>query len=77
MKENVLNELLDFYVDTYLKSESNTFVVFDGTGSVLYKNDLPHCCAFVHEMRDIQHTGIPYCIYSIEAYNEMIGEMPC
>ena len=71
LKENVLKELLDVYVEEFLVSPSNTYVVFDGTSEILYENDLMHCCAFIHELRDVQHTGIPYSIYSKEAYNEM------
>lgn len=69
------DDLISYYVRDYLESESGKYVVFDGSGKVLYENDLAHCVAWIYEMRDarMMSGGEDYKVWSREAYAKFIG----
>lgn len=65
---HVIETMISEYVEEYLTSDSNTFVVYDGTAEVLFKGTLNECCAYKRVV------GKDYlAIYSKEAYNKMIN----
>lgn len=53
-----------------LESKSNTYVVFDGTSSILYKGDMVHC--FIYFQYHKKYRGFEPIICSIEAYDKMM-----
>lgn len=65
---HVIKTMITDYVKEYLTSESNTFVVYDGTAEVLFEGILSECCAYKRIV------GKDYlAIESKEAYNKMIN----
>lgn len=71
---NIMTMLLDEYADLFLKSESNRYVVFDGTAEIKYEGDLIHCCAWFDNY-GYKSKDAAYTIYSREAYDDMMKQM--
>jgi hypothetical protein len=65
--------LIDDDFDLELKSESNKYVVFDGTATILYEGDMPHCFLYSRWYR--KYKGFWPIINSIECYNKMINDI--
>lgn len=62
-------DVLDSYVNSFLHSKSNEYVVFDGTSKELFCGSLKRCVAWLNENKE------HYSIYSREAYNEMLNKI--
>ena len=65
-----LPEIIEFETETYLTSESNTFVCFAGDAKIQFKGTLPECYVYSKYWR--RQKGFDVVIYSIEAYNSMM-----
>lgn len=71
--DKFLQMCIDDDFDLELKSESNTYVVFDGTAKILYKGDMVHC--FIYFQYHKKYRGFEPVIYSIEAYEKMMKDI--
>lgn len=60
-------------VELYLTSPSNTFVVFNGKAEIEFEGTLPECYVYSKWYR--RNKGFDPCIYSKEAFNEMINAL--
>ena len=67
---DIMKKHLDEYVEEYLDSDTDNYVVFNSNAEIKYNGDLKHCCAFVYEQMLEPST---YCIYSTKAYLKMIN----
>ena len=67
--EMVMNE----EVELYLTSSTNTFVVFNGKAKIEFEGTLPECYVYSKWYR--RNKGFDPCIYSKEAYEEMVNEL--
>ena len=73
IKDNTLKMIIADEVEMYLTSPSNTYVIFDGTASVLFEGTLAEC--YVYREKFIKYNGFDVTIYSREAYNKMMKEV--
>jgi hypothetical protein len=62
--------LIEDDFELQLESKTGKYVVFDGTSTILYESDMPHCFLYAKWYRKYQ--GFWPTIYSVECYNEMI-----
>ena len=69
-----LKDWLDEYIDIFLNSKTNTYVVFDGAFEVKYEGDLLHCCAWVNNY-GYPLTDDAHKIYSKEAYTDFMNNI--
>ena len=69
-----LKEYFDDYIDIFLNSRTNTYVVFDGAFEVKFEGDLFHCCAWVNTY-GYPYTDAAYKIYSKEAYTDFMNDI--
>ena len=65
--------LIEDDFDIQLKSESNKYIVFDGTTKILYEGDMPHCFLYAKWYRKFK--GFWPNIRSIECYYEMLNDV--
>lgn len=61
---------IEWEVDAYLTSPTNTYVVFDGTATILFRGTMQECYVYREVYR--QETGFDPCIYSQEIYDRMM-----
>lgn len=69
-----LKEYFDEYIDIFLNSRTNTYVVFDGAFEVKFEGDLIHCCAWLNSY-GYPYTDSAYKIYSKEAYTDFMNDI--
>ena len=69
-----LKEYFDDYIDIFLNSRTNTYVVFDGAFEVKFEGDLFHCCAWINAY-GYPYTDAAYKIYSKEAYTNLMNDI--
>ena len=58
-------------VETCLTSQTNTYVVFDGTATILFRGTMQECYVYREVYR--QEKGFDPCIYSQEENDRMIN----
>ena len=67
---DVIKRMITEYVEEYLTSESNKYVVYDGTAKLLFEGTLNECCAYKRIV------GRDYlAIESRESYDEMCNKL--
>ena len=67
---DVIKRMISEYVEEYLTSESNKYVVYDGTAKLLFEGTLDECCAYK------QIVGRDYlAIESKESYDNMCNKL--
>ena len=71
IKDNILKLTIEDEVELYLTSPSNSYVIFDGTASVLFEGSLSEC--FVYRETFKKYNDYDVTIYSREAYDKMMG----
>lgn len=69
MKDSVFEDYIQVQVSMFLESESNSYVVFDGTAKILCEGTLAECCAYQIEYK--RAMGITPAIYTKEAYEDI------
>lgn len=69
---DIMKKHLDEYVDEFVNSPSDKYVIFDGTSEIKYEGDLKHCCAWLNQY-GFPHSDAAYSIYSVEAYLQMLN----
>lgn len=72
-KDKFFEQLIEDDFEDQLKSESGQYVVFDGTSTIIYEGDMPHCFLYAKHYR--KHQGFWPTIYSIECYNRMMDQI--
>ena len=70
VKDNILEMSIESNVEMNLTSESNIYVCFDGSATILCEGTLAECYAYSREFERYNEYGC--FIYSREAYDEMI-----
>lgn len=73
LRDNTAKQLLQEEVEMCLTSLTNTFVVFNGKAEIEFEGTLPECYVYSKWYR--RNKGFDPCIYSKEAYNEMINQL--
>lgn len=73
LRDSTAKELLQEEVELYLLSPTNKFVVFNGKGEIEFEGTLPECYVYSKWYR--RNKGFDPCIYSKEAYDDMINVM--
>ena len=73
INDDTLKLTIQDEVDLFLTSPSNTYVIFDGTASVLFEGSFPEC--YVYRNTFMKYNGYDVAIYSREAYNKMMKEI--
>lgn len=61
---------IEWEVDAYLTSHTNTYVVFDGTATILFRGTMQECYVYREVYR--QEAGFDPCLYSQETYDRMM-----
>ena len=69
--DKLLEDAIQTQSSLVLESESNTYVVFDGTAKILWEGTLDVC--YVYQMEYKRAMGFTPSIYSIEGYNQMMS----
>ena len=70
IKDNILEMIIQDDVEMFLTSESNTYVCFDGTATILCEGTLAECFVYFQEFK--KYNGWECVIYSREAYDKMM-----
>ena len=61
---------IEMEVESFLTSPSNTYVVFDGTATILFRGTMQEC--YVYREVYKQEMGFEPVIYSQETYDRMM-----
>lgn len=69
IKDSVFEDFIQAQVSMFLESESNNYVVFDGTAKILCEGTLAEC--YVYQMEYKRAMGVTPSIYSKEAYEDI------
>lgn len=70
MKDLLFEDTIQTQVSLFLESESNTYVVFDGTAKILCEGTLDEC--YVYQVEYNRAVGFTPSIYAKEAYENMM-----
>lgn len=70
IKDDILKCIIEDDVEMYLTSPSNSYVIFDGTASVLFEGSLPEC--YVYREKFKKYNDYDVTIYSREAYDKLM-----
>lgn len=73
MKDLLFEDTIQTQVSIFLESESNTYVVFDGTAKILCEGTLDEC--YVYQAEYKKAVGFSPAIYAKEAYKNMIKKI--
>ena len=73
MKDWLFEDTINTQVSLSLESESNTYVVFDGTAKILCEGTLDECCVYQAEYK--KAVGFSPAIYAKEAYENMMNKL--
>lgn len=68
--DRMLPATIEWEVGEYLTSPSNTYVVFDGTATILFRGTMKEC--YVYRIVYKREMGFEPVIYSQEAYDKMM-----
>lgn len=66
MKDSVFEDSIQAQVSMFLESESNTYVVFDGTAKILCEGTLAEC--YIYQTEYKRAIGVMPSIYAKEVY---------
>lgn len=67
----IFEEHIKEEVEDYLTSPTNTFVVFDGQATIVFEGTLAEC--YVYSKLYRRNKSFDPCVYSKEAYDEMVN----
>lgn len=70
MKDWLFEDAINTQASVFLESESNTYVVFDGTAKILCEGTLDEC--YVYQVEYKKSVGFSPTIYAKEAYENMM-----
>lgn len=70
MKDWLFEDAINTQASVFLESESNTYVVFDGTAKILCEGTLDEC--YVYQVEYKKAVGFSPAIYAKEAYENMM-----
>lgn len=70
MKDWLFEDAIQTQASVFLESESNTYVVFDGTAKILCEGTLDEC--YVYQVEYKKAVGFSPAIYAKEAYENMM-----
>jgi len=73
MKDWLFEDTIQTQASLFLESESNTYVVFDGTAKILCEGALDECCVYQAEYK--KAVGFWPAIYAKEAYKNMMNKL--
>lgn len=70
LKNCLFEDIIQTQVNLFLNSESNTYVVFDGTSQILCEGTLATCYVYKIEFEKTKDYSV--AIYAKECYNKMM-----
>lgn len=73
MKDLLFEDTIQTQVSIFLESESNAYVVFDGTAKILCEGTLDEC--YVYQAEYKKAVGFSPAIYAKEAYENMMKKV--
>ena len=73
MKDLLFEDAIQTQASIFLESESNTYVVFDGTAKILCEGTLDEC--YVYQAEYKKAVGFSPAIYAKEAYKNMMNKL--
>ena len=73
MKDWLFEDTIQTQASLFLKSESNTYAVFDGTAKILCEGTLDEC--YVYQAEYKKAVGFSPAIYAKEAYENMMNKL--
>lgn len=73
MKDWLFEDTIQTQASLFLKSESNTYAVFDGTAKILCEGTLDEC--YVYQTEYKKAVGFTPAIYAKEAYKNMMNKL--
>lgn len=73
MKDWLFEDTIQTQASVFLESESNTYVVFDGTAKILCEGTLDEC--YVYQAEYKKAVGFSPAIYAKEAYENMMKKV--
>jgi hypothetical protein len=73
MKHLLFEDVIQTQASLFLESESNTYVVFDGTAKILCEGTLDEC--YVYQVEYKKAVGFSPTIYAREAYENMMNKL--
>ena len=73
MKDWLFEDTIQTQVSIFLESESNAYVVFDGTAKILCEGTLDEC--YVYQAEYKKAVGFSPAIYAKEAYENMMKKL--
>ena len=73
MKDWLFEDTIQTQVSIFLESESNAYVVFDGTAKILCEGTLDEC--YVYQAEYKKAVGFSPAIYAKEAYENMMNKL--
>lgn len=73
MKDWLFEDTIQTQASVLLESESNTYVVFDGTAKILCEGTLDEC--YVYQTEYNRAMGFTPSIYAKEAYENMMDKL--
>ena len=73
MKDWLFEDTILTQASLFLESESNTYVVFDGTAKIICEGPLDEC--YVYQAEYKKSVGFSPAIYAKEAYENMMNKL--
>jgi hypothetical protein len=73
MKDWLFEDTIQTQASLFLESESNTYVVFDGTAKILCEGTLDEC--YVYQAEYNRAMGFTPSIYAKETYETMMNKL--
>lgn len=73
MKDGLFEDTILTQASLFLESESNTYVVFDGTAKILCEGTLDEC--YVYQVEYKKAVGFSPAIYAKEAHETMMNKL--
>lgn len=73
MRDLLFEDTIQTQASIFLESESNTYVVFDGTAKILCEGTLDECYVYQTEFK--RAVGFTPSIYAKEAYENMMNKL--